>query len=62
MVNRENAIQNLYDLISHFNDLPKLFDWKKRRVEELQGALWERIYAAQYSDLPPQSVTDQFRF
>jgi hypothetical protein len=65
--NREDSAADIYELISHFDlisleDLPNLVDWKPSKTEALQAALWDRIYAAQYSDPLPLNDSDRFRF
>lgn len=59
--------EQIYELISHFDlrslkDLPRIFDWGSKTVEDLHLALWERIYATQYDELPSKEGIDQFRF
>jgi hypothetical protein len=57
----------IYELVSHFDllsleDLPKILEWSPKVIEDIHVALWERIYAAQYTELSPGGDVDQFRF
>jgi hypothetical protein len=63
---QRSVTAEIYELVSHFdlslNNLSDLLNWEPHIVEDLHTALWERIYAAQYSGPPPPDAIDQFCF